>query len=266
MRVHLLNHTPQPIRVIYVAARTCSSQYLPQKIWEEYPSKEKMYALIDKIVNAGHYSILEHVSFTFAIEGISRACSHQLVRHRIASFSQQSQRYVNTDHSRFVEPRSIEADKRAQKIFKSVMNRTHNAYMLLRNLGIPAEDARYLLTNATRTNILMTMNLRELATASAIRLCTRAQWEIREVFLAIRAEIRNTKQVQGFATYLQPKCFMLGHCPEIRSCGQRPPKEEHVNTLKKNDKLVEVTLPRQLPPPKGGGVRRIPTIEEVLRP
>ena len=136
---------------------------------------------LDKIMSLGHHSVLEHVSFTFAIEGISRVTTHQLVRHRIASFSQQSQRYVShKEHFTSIVPDSIAADRRSPARFSTEMSDTvHKAYGRLIEMGIPAEDARYILPNATETKIIMTMNARELLHFFALRCCERAQWEIR---------------------------------------------------------------------------------------
>ena len=126
--------------------------------------------------------MLEHASFTFAIEGISRVTTHQLVRHRIASFSQQSQRYVShKEHFTSIMPDTIAGNPEARQIFASMSETVHKAYAQLIEMGIPAEDARYILPNATETKIIMTMNARELLHFFALRCCRRAQWEIREM-------------------------------------------------------------------------------------
>ncbi len=232
MKVELINYTPNPIETIFVAARTCYSPDGPLSLWDKVDSDnersiplERMYSLIDKVIASGHLSVLEHISFTFAIEGISRACSHQLVRHRIASFSQQSQRYVSAGKD-FVLPNSIQSNESALKIFSAFISNAEKVYNELVELGIPKEDARFVLPNATQTKIVMTMNFRELYQASQIRLCTRAQWEIRELFWRVKNEIKKVPQLAGLSEYLVPICQILGYCPEKKSCGMMPTKDE----------------------------------------
>ncbi len=232
MNVELINYTPKPIETIFVAARTCYSQDGPLSLWDKVDSDdnrsiplERMYSLIDKVIASGHLSVLEHIGFTFAIEGISRACSHQLVRHRIANFSQQSQRYVSAGKD-FVMPDSIRSNENAIKIFSTFIFEAGKVYNKLVELGIPKEDARFVLPNATQTKIVMTMNFRELYQVCQIRLCTRAQWEIRELFWRVKSEIKKVPQLAGLAEYLVPKCQILGYCPETKSCGMMPTKDE----------------------------------------
>ena len=233
MKVKLINHTPKPIQTVYIAARTCYSAEGPQTLWdsteidkEKDISYEKMYSLLDKVFVSGHLSVLEHISFTFAIEGISRACSHQLVRHRIASFSQQSQRYVEIDEDDFIIPATISENIEANEIFKDFLVDVSKIYKQLIEIGIPREDARFVLPNAAATNIVMTMNFRELYNVSQIRLCTRAQWEIRSLFWLIKSEIKKILELTGLAEYLQPTCKILGYCPENKSCGLMPSQNE----------------------------------------
>ncbi len=230
MNVKLINYTPNPIETIYIAARTCYSPDSPQELWESTKSRlvsrEQMYALIDKVIGAGHLSVLEHISFTFAVEGISRACSHQLVRHRIASFSQQSQRYTSPRENPFVVPETVAKNDEASKLFTEFLDYVSEVYSRLLELGIPREDARFVLPNATKTNIVMTMNFRELYQVCQVRLCTRAQWEIRELFWRVKGEIKRVAGLEGLAEYLVPKCYVLGYCPEMKSCGLMPAKGE----------------------------------------
>jgi thymidylate synthase (FAD) len=130
-------------------------------------------------IGEGHESIIEHASITFDISGISRACSHQLVRHRIASYSQESQRYVRMDDPEFVVPPSVAANPEAQAIWDEWMGQVGPAYERLRALGVRKEDARFLLPNATATRIVVTMNLRALRHFFSVRCDRAAQWEIR---------------------------------------------------------------------------------------
>jgi len=224
LKVRLLTYTPHPIKAVFTAARSCYSPATPTEIWNLGTPKERMHSLIDKVIGAGHLSVLEHISLTFSIEGISRSCSHQLVRHRLASFSQQSQRHVKVKEGEWVIPPSIEVNRAAWEIFQSTLKGVQSSYERLMEMGVHPEDARYLLPNATKTNLVMTMNLRELYTVSELRLCTKAQWEIRGVFGAIREELTKVEDLKGFATYLQPICFHLGYCPEPKSCGLFPVK------------------------------------------
>jgi len=224
LKVRLLTYTPHPIEAVFTAARSCYSPASPTEIWNVGAPKERMQSLIDKVIGSGHLSILEHISLIFSIDGISRSCSHQLVRHRLASFSQQSQRHVKVKEGEWVIPPSIEVNRAAWEIFQSTLKGVQSSYERLMEMGVHPEDARYLLPNATKTNLVMTMNLRELYTVSELRLCTRAQWEIRGVFEAIREELTKVEDLKGFATYLQPICFHLGYCPEPKSCGLFPVK------------------------------------------
>src|SRR5512138_2366276 len=146
MRVSLLQHTPDPEMTVALAARLC---YSPVGIDElrERLSRADISSFLEKIMSLGHQSVLEHVSFTFGIEGISRACSHQLVRHRLASYSQQSQRYVTFKGDDFplVVPDSIAGDSRRQEVFAKAMQACADAYRELVADGVPAEDARFVL-------------------------------------------------------------------------------------------------------------------------
>ena len=221
MRVRLIQHTPEPLRTLYVAARTCYSPAGPLSI--EEATREKIETLIEKVFRSGHESILEHVSFTFGIEGVSRVLTHQLVRHRIASFSQQSQRYVKMEEGVVVPP-SIKKKREAMELFQKGIDHAWEIYRGLLEMGIKKEDARFILPNATPSSIVMTMNLRELIHTSGLRLCFRAQWEIRMLFTYIKREV---KKVDRFlADFLQPRCIHLGYCPEKKTCGLRPLKRE----------------------------------------
>lgn len=132
-------------------------------------------------IREGHESLIEHASATFEIRGISRACSHQLVRHRIASYSQESQRYVSMDDPEWVLPPSILADEEARRIWDRFAETVRETYRALRARGIKKEDARFVLPNATATRIVVTMNFRELRHVFRLRISPEAQWEIREV-------------------------------------------------------------------------------------
>lgn len=185
MDVRLLNHTPDPERAIAAAARLC---YAPVGAAEllEVMSDEAVRKVLKTIITSGHTSALEHASYTFAIDGVSRALTHQLVRHRLASYNQQSQRYVTyAEEPHFVVPPAVTADPAAAEVFSAATKAAFDAYRALLDAGVPAEDARYLLPNAMETKIVVTMNVRELLHFFELRCCKRAQWEIRELALAM---------------------------------------------------------------------------------
>ncbi len=224
INVRILDHTASPLRAIYAAARTCYSSETPQAIWRSKPDRAKMETLIRKTLEAGHHSVLEHAGFVFALSGISRACSHQLVRHRVASFSQQSQRYVRSSRPEYVLPPSIAAVAELRNEFNRAMDSLYSLYGRFTAKGIPNEDARFLLPNAAVTHLVMSVNLRELIHICALRLCTNAQWEIRALFRAVNGAV--TKLDPFLGSLLQPRCESLGYCPEIRCCGRYPRKAD----------------------------------------
>lgn len=215
MNVALLQHTPEPELTIALAARLCYSQADIGALKEKLSSAD-IKSFLDKIMSLGHQSVLEHASFTFGVEGISRVTSHQLVRHRVASYSQQSQRYVShKERFEVVVPPSIAGNPAHEALFEAQVAALHRAYADLVEAGVPAEDARYLLPNATQTKILVTMNARELLHFFAVRCCERAQWEIRglavEMLRLVRPVAPTVFQCAG------PGC-LAGPCPEGAMC------------------------------------------------
>jgi thymidylate synthase (FAD) len=185
MDVRLLYHTPDPERAVAAAARLCYAPVGAAELLESM-SDEAVRKVLKTIITSGHTSALEHASYTFAIDGVSRAMTHQLVRHRLASYNQQSQRYVSyAEEPTFVVPPSVQEDPKALGIFEKAAQAAFAAYRDLMEAGVPAEDARYLLPNAMETKIVVTMNIRELLHFFELRCCKRAQWEIREVALAM---------------------------------------------------------------------------------
>ncbi len=181
MQVELLYHTPNPERAIATAARLCYAPVGATELMQTMP-EERVKSVLNTIMKSGHFSTLEHASYTFAIDGVSRALTHQLVRHRIASFNQQSQRYVKfKDGVPVVKPETIANDPESSQAFDEAIACAVEAYDKLIAVGVPAEDARYLLPNATETKIVVTMNVRELLHFFELRCCNRAQWEIREM-------------------------------------------------------------------------------------
>src|SRR6188474_2940671 len=221
------------VPIIYTACRTCYSEQEPELIFQRALHGDfdplKMQKLISGVIESGHGSTIEHVVFTFGISGVSRTLSHQLVRHRAGvAFDQQSQRYVTFKGASTMLPASIEeADDDVRAAYEAQIENSMGLYGDLVAAGIPAEDARFVFPNATRTNLVMTTNLRALIHMSGLRLCTMAQWEIRRLFQLIRHEIFQVSPFLG--SFLAPKCVPLGYCDEMGNrdghCPIRPHKD-----------------------------------------
>lgn len=192
MQVKLLAYTPEPELVCARAMRACRTK---QAADELELSHEDVARLIRSAKKLGHLSVLEHACFTFSISGISRACSHQLVRHRMASFSQQSHRAVAMTPSDIVVPPSIQQNTRSLAAFKKSVNVSFKAFNELKKSEIRLEDARYVLPNALTTNLTVTMNARELLHFFSLRMAHSAQWEIRELAQKMLQEVRKVAPV-----------------------------------------------------------------------
>ena len=171
IKVELVRYTPKPVDTVGRAAGIC---------WDK-EEKEDYGTFVKRIVKKGHESVIEHVSFTFRIEGVSRALTHQLVRHRIASYSQRSQRYVDEGEFEYVTPPNVESDEKARKLFVDFMEESKELYHRLRGMGIRKQDARFVLPNACETRIFVTMNARSLRNFFHLRMARDAQWEIRKL-------------------------------------------------------------------------------------
>lgn len=218
MKVKLICYTPEPERTVAMSARLCYSPVGAEQLAENM-SKEQIDKLVQKIVDLGHTSTMEHVSFTFAIEGVSRVLTHQLVRHRIASYSQQSQRYVSEHNFEYIIPPSVAANEKAKEKFLSLMDQVRGAYDELVDLGIPKEDARYCLANAAETKIVVTMNTRTLLHFFQVRCCMRAQWEIRKMAELMLAEVRRVAPM--LFKNAGPTCVTQHYCSEgSMTCGR----------------------------------------------
>ena len=219
MDVTLLYHTPEPERAVATAARLCYAPVGGRELMESL-TDEKIRKVLTTIMASGHFSTLEHASYTFAIEGVSRALTHQLVRHRLASFNQQSQRYVKfKEEPPIVRPASVDTNPEAAQAFDEAIEACWQAYDKLVQAGVPAEDARYILPNACETKIVVTMNIRELMHFFSNRCCNRAQWEIRELAWKMLELVRPTAPFI-FRT-AGPGC-MRGACPEGKMCCGNP--------------------------------------------
>jgi thymidylate synthase (FAD) len=219
LNVVLLSYTQDPEQNVVAGIRQCYSPIGAAEL-KEKTSEETRNRLIDQVTESGHTSTVEHASFTFAIEGISRACSHQLVRHRIASYSQQSQRYVDLSKSElgYITPPSIAEDEKREKKYKEVMELLELKYKELIEGGVKPEDARYILPNACQTKIVVSMNARSLLNFFRERTCNRAQWEIRAMANRMLDEVK--KVAPKIFENAGPTCRSQGICWEGNmSCG-----------------------------------------------
>lgn len=203
MNVTLLSCTENGDELAAEAASTC------------YASKPSTFVL-RKTIESGHESVIEHVSFTFQIEGVSRALLAQLTRHRIASFSVMSQRYCDMSSAQFVVPDSIKQNPLCIKLWNNITEEIIDSYKAFTDAGIPKEDARFILPNACCTNIVLTMNARELRHFFSLRCCNRAQWEIRE--LADKMLVLCKDKCPVIFENAGPGCVNSG-CKESRPCG-----------------------------------------------
>lgn len=221
-QVEIISKPENILKTIYTACRTCYSADSPLNInkCENAQDKDKTLKLIKKVISSGHYSTIEHIQVSFAISGISRACSHQFVRHRLMSFSQKSQRYV-TEKEQFdyIIPKTIAGNEQLAEKYNNFMNKISEFYLEMTENGIPAEDARFVLPNAAATSMVASLNLRELIHLANLRLCNRAQAEIRTVIKMMCDEIIKTEP--WLKEYLVPKCEKLGYCDEDNSCGRK---------------------------------------------
>lgn len=243
LNVKLLRVTQNALPLLYSTYRQCySAKFAGDILDENKDNPEKQTKFIRKMVESGHESPLEHVKFTFALEGISRVLTHQLVRHRLASYSQQSQRYVKKANFDYIIPASIEEDKLLKAEFVKITSEIQASYNRMierfKEKGIVGEeanqDARFILPQAIETKIVVTMNCRELLHFFGERCCMRAQWEIRN----LANEMLNIckQELPAVFSHAGPKCIRLGYCPERRevSCGRYPLKEEVIGHISAN--------------------------------
>lgn len=224
--------------IIYAACRQC---YSSDSVGDHFPyinvSNEEKEKLIQHVIKSGHHSTIEHVSFTFAISGITRAIAQQLTRHRLASFSMQSQRYCDSSNSMIRIPEVLDKSTTIYKKFSELTDECVNFYKYMVNeCDIPTEDARSILPINVLTNIVVTMNCRELIHFFSERLCKTAQKEIRDL-AKMMLEICQKKLPAVFKS-IGPKCHQLGYCPESkkRSCGRKPLKDDVFEVYYKNIK------------------------------
>lgn len=260
MNVMLIAHTPEPQKIIASAAKLCYSSSDIDSIMDGL-TPEKTADYIDMLASVGHESVMEHVTFTFGIEGISRACSHQLVRHRIASYSQKSQRYVNENAFEYITPPNIAENSEACEEFTKMMDEISESYAKIADIltkkhaqefisqgmeektafskarKLANEDARFILPNACETKIVVTMNVRSLFNFFRHRCCNRAQWEIRAVANEMLRLCLET--APDIFKYAGASCVATGRCPEGKmTCGKmaevRAYTENIINKVKNN--------------------------------
>ena len=212
MKVELISYSNLGEKVCGIASKTCVSENIPDV-------DDNVMKSLRSAISSGHEAVLEHWSATFAVSGVSRALTHQLVRHRVASYSQQSQRYVDMDGFDYVVPESILNHPDSLEQFKWGIKAIQKVYKTLLAYGIDMEDARYILPNACTTNIIVSMNARQLRHFFALRCCNRAQKEIKELadkMLELVKEVAPT-----IFENAGPSCVQAGYCPEgKRSCGR----------------------------------------------
>ena len=231
--VTLLTHTPEPLSRVYAAFRQCYHAGSVADMWPRLLNgdipREKQAEFVSRILESGHVSPIEHVTFTFVLDGVSRALTHQLVRHRIASYSQQSQRYVAAQDFDYLVPPRVADNPEARRLFDDCMATIGRTYIELKRLleadghASANEDARFVLPQAAASRIVVTMNCRSLLNFFEHRTCMRAQWEIRGV---ARQMLRLCQGVlPEIFRHAGPRCERLGYCPEgAFSCGRHPVK------------------------------------------
>ena len=242
LNVKLIAHTPDPERVVAAAARLCYSAVGVDALLEAQ-TPEKNTKFVKMLASLGHESPIEHVSFTFAIEGVSRSLLAQITRHRIASYSVQSQRYVRLDDFQFVIPPEIEADPASKELFLKAMKQQGEEYLALaaslqekhtraliaqgldeksaakKAEKMANEDARFVLPNACETKMVVTMNARSLKNFFSLRCCNRAQWEIRALAEAMFRLVYPI--APALFSSAGPSCVACGHCTEGKmTCGK----------------------------------------------
>ncbi len=224
LKVTLLTHTPDPERVVAAAANLCYSQKVDVETLMSSLTSDQVNKLLTLLQDSGHETPFEHATFTFAIEGVSRAFLAQESRHRLQSLNVRSQRYCSESNFETVMPPAVEANDEARIAYRSVMADIKNAYTKMQELGIKNEDARSVLPNSCETRMIVTMNTRALWHFFNERMCSHAQHEIK---LVATEMLRLCKEAAPLLfKNAGPKC-VKGYCPEgKRGCGKAPTMEK----------------------------------------
>lgn len=222
LKVKLLTHTPDADKLVAAAAKLCYSAADVDTLLDNLTA-EKVEEFLNRLADLGHESPIEHASYTFAVEGVSRALLAQLTRHRIASYSVQSQRYVDKGDFDYIVPPSIAANPEAAEMFERCMDMLDTYYAYFASAGIPNEDARFVLPNACDTRIIFTMNARSLHNFFRLRCCNRAQWEIRALADEMLKLCREVSPV--LFRHAGPSCAVSGKCSEGAYCCGEPREE-----------------------------------------
>ena len=236
MKVTLTSYTPSPVRQMYLAAKRCTTATLDVN---EEVDREEMERVVRRCIKAGHLTVCEFATFNFHIDGITRSCSHQLVRHRHASFCQMSERRVKIGTKEDADFLSdnlaygggcCSTDDEAKELLGKMFRYPDEAeldvqstlifYWNLIDRGLPVEKARAVLPECTLTNLMMSVNFRELMHICALRMCQKAEEEIRELVTAMASEVSTIPADGPFLySFLKPKCFQNERCTEVKPCG-----------------------------------------------
>lgn len=203
MKIKLIDITPNAEKMIEKIARVCYNS-------EDKITENSYKTFLPKLLDQGHMSVFEHAKATFYIEDISRACSHQLVRHRMASYTMRSQRYIDEDNFEYVIPPKITESSKGKEIFENLIEYIRQIYSSLKELEINKEDVRMILPNACYTNLFMTMNFRELLHVINLRYSDHAQWEIRDLF----------KEIYELLNGMYPSIFNENTIPYVNKLGE----------------------------------------------
>lgn len=230
MKVQLISYTPNPELLVAGAARLCYRDISAVDIMEDL-SPGAIDSLLDKVISSGHHSVLEHVTFTFAIDEVSRVLTHQLVRHRVGiAYSQQSQRYTKLGDTGYVIPETVLRSS-LSIVAQAILKNGLELYEALLAEGVPKEDARYVLPQAIMTRMVMTVNARQLIHMHAINACFRSQWEFRDLMYALRREVKSVSP--RLAIEMKIKCIAMGYCDEASPCkelGDKIPRKQGSNS------------------------------------
>ncbi|MCH8061887.1 MAG: FAD-dependent thymidylate synthase [Chloroflexi bacterium] len=211
MNVQIVSHTLEPDLAVVVAARTCLSDEAYEDIWRNMTEND-ISRILATVIAKGHHSVLEHANFTFSISGVSRVLSHQLVRHRMASYSQLSQQRVNASELEFVVPPEVRKDPDFAKKYRELISQCQELYADMIAKGLSLGSARYILPSAFTSRIIVTINARSLFNLLSLRMCAAEEWEFRQVATLMYKELMRV--APGIFKYAGTTCETEGICAE----------------------------------------------------